>query len=128
MDLNCSASERNAHLLEQRLQVHLDRAVDDDAERALVVVLADEGERLGEMRIRHGGHGDQKVMREIHLLHSSRVPAIVKSMDLVNKCGRLRRPRCRAPRCLRTRAQLELAACASTAEFAGSSRRQSRPA
>jgi hypothetical protein len=47
-------------LLEQRGERHLDRAVDDDAERAVRVVLADERERVSEVRIGHGGMAIRK--------------------------------------------------------------------
>ena len=57
--------ERDVDLLEQRGQRHVGRLVDDDAERAVLVVLADVGERVRKMRIRHRRHGDQEVMREI---------------------------------------------------------------
>ena len=61
----------DADLLEQRLQVHFNRSVDNDSQGALVVVLADERQRPGEMRIRHVGHGDEEVMCEVHLLHTT---------------------------------------------------------
>ncbi len=61
--LQSVAVELDADLLEQGVQVHLDRPVHHDAKGALIVVLADIGERLGEMRIHHVGHGDEKMMR-----------------------------------------------------------------
>ena len=57
--------------LEERLQRHVDRPVHDQAERALVVVLADVGKGLGEVRIGHVGHGDQEVMREVTASYST---------------------------------------------------------
>mgnify|MGYP006173735623 CR=1 FL=1 len=56
--------------LEQRLQREVDGAIDHQAERALVVVLADVGERPREVRICHVGHGDQEVMRQIDRGHA----------------------------------------------------------
>ena len=41
----------------------------DQAQRALLVMLANVGEGPGKMRICHVGHGDQEVVREIHRLH-----------------------------------------------------------
>ena len=58
--------ERDVDLLEQRRQRHVDRLVDDDAQRAVLVVLAHVRERVREMRIGHGRHGDQEVMGEVH--------------------------------------------------------------
>ena len=72
-------AERHVDLLEQRRQRHLDRPVDDEAERALGVVLADVGQRMGEVRIRHAGHGDQEMMGE---------------GDGGTHCGRHCNPRC----------------------------------
>ena len=57
--------ERNVDLLEQRRQHHVGRLVDDDAERAVLVVLADERQRVREIGIGHRRHGDQEVVREV---------------------------------------------------------------
>ena len=57
--------ERDVDLLEQRGERHVGRLVDDDAERAFRTVLADVGERVRKMRVRHRRHGDQEMMREI---------------------------------------------------------------
>ena len=57
--------ERDVDLLEQRGERHVRRLVDDDAERAVLVVLADVRQRVRKMRVRHRRHGDQEVMREI---------------------------------------------------------------
>ena len=57
--------ERNVNLLEQRRQHHVGRLVDDDAERAVLVVLANEGQRVREIGIGHRRHGDQEVVREV---------------------------------------------------------------
>ena len=57
--------ERNIDLLEERGQRHVRRLVDDDAERAVLVVLADVRQRVRKVRVRHRRHGDQEVMREI---------------------------------------------------------------
>ena len=58
--------------LEQRLQGHVDRPVHHEAERPLVVVLADVGQRPREVRIGHVGHGDQEMMSEVHDSYCSR--------------------------------------------------------
>src|SRR5689334_24513020 len=59
----------DVHLLEQRLERHVDRAVHHDAERAALVVLADEGEGAGKIRVRHRRHGDEEVAGEVDRLH-----------------------------------------------------------
>ena len=61
-------SERQA--LEQRLQGQVDRTVDDDPERALIVVLADVSQCPRKVRIGHVGHGDQEVIRQIDRGHA----------------------------------------------------------
>ena len=47
------------------------RIVPADAapERAALVVLADEREGAGKMRVGHAGHGDEEVAREVDCLH-----------------------------------------------------------
>ena len=45
-------AERNVDLLEQSRERHVDRLVDHDTERALVVVLADVDQRVGKVRDR----------------------------------------------------------------------------
>ena len=55
-------AQRNIDLFEECRQGHVDRLVDDDAERALVVVLANVDQGVGKVRIRHARHGDQEVM------------------------------------------------------------------
>jgi hypothetical protein len=57
--------QRNVDLLEQRRERHVDRLVDHNAERAFGVVLAHVSEGVREMRIRHGRHGDQEMVRQI---------------------------------------------------------------
>ncbi len=57
-----------AHLLEHILQPHGQRLVHDDAERTLVGVLADDGHRLGKIRIGERRHRDQQVVREARLV------------------------------------------------------------
>jgi hypothetical protein len=61
------------------LKRHLDRTVDHDAERALLVVLADEGESPRKMGIDHVGHGDQEVPRKVDFLHVPDLLRIVMS-------------------------------------------------
>ena len=63
--------ERNVDLLEQRRERHVDRLVDDNAERAFGIVLANVGERVRKMRIRHRRHCDQKVVGQIHRTHGA---------------------------------------------------------
>ena len=55
----------NVDLLEQGRELHVDRPVDDDTQRAVLVVLAHIGERVRKIRVRHGRHGDEEVVREI---------------------------------------------------------------
>ena len=55
-------------LFKQGLQGEIDGPIDDHPQRALFVVLTNEGKRLGEVGVRHGGHGDEKVVGEIHSL------------------------------------------------------------
>jgi hypothetical protein len=64
--LAANRRRRRGHfqLFEDVGQFHLQRAVDDDAQRAVGVVLPDEGHGLGEVRVRHGGHGDQELVGE----------------------------------------------------------------
>ena len=80
--------ERHVDLLEQRRERHVDRLVHHDAERAVLVVLAHEGERVREVRIGHGRHGDQEVMGEIHVVVVARCRPIVDAPDgLAHNCN-----------------------------------------
>ena len=67
------------------LERHIDRSIDDYAQRPLLVVLTDIGERLGEVGIDHAGHGDQEVMGEVHELICSKDGAIVDGAGRFNK-------------------------------------------
>lgn len=60
-----SGVELEFYALEKRTESHVERAVDDDAQRALGVVFGDVGEGPHKMRVDHLGHGDQKVVREV---------------------------------------------------------------
>ena len=51
-------------LFEDIRKPHVQWPIDDDAERALFVVLPNIGDRLGEVRVRHRRHGDQKLIGE----------------------------------------------------------------
>jgi len=51
--------------LEKGGEAHVRRPVHDDAHRAVFVVFGDVGERAREVRIGHGGHGDQEVVGEV---------------------------------------------------------------
>src|SRR5689334_9504564 len=62
-------AQLDVHLLEQRLERDVDRAVHHDAERAALVVLADEGEGAGKIRVRHRRHGDEEVAGKVDRLH-----------------------------------------------------------
>src|SRR5438067_12942878 len=61
--------ERDLDLLEKRGERHFDRAVDDDAKCPAIVVLADEGEGPGKIRVRHRRHGDEEVAGQVDRLH-----------------------------------------------------------
>ena len=54
-------------LAEKTGQRHAEGTVDDDAHRALLAVLADEGQRTRKDRIGKAGHGNQELAGEIHL-------------------------------------------------------------
>ena len=63
---------RDFNLLQQRVQreiCQVEWPVDHHTQRALFVMLADKGQRFGEMRISHGGHGDQKMPGQVDGLH-----------------------------------------------------------
>src|SRR6266853_1853877 len=62
-------SQPQAQALEQGSESHLDRTIDHYAERPLVIVLADERQGAGKIRIDHVGHGDQEMVGEIDLGH-----------------------------------------------------------
>ena len=64
----CVVGQGNVDLLEQRRQLHVDRPVHDDSQRAVLVVLAHKGQGVRKIRIRHGRHGDEEVVREIDRL------------------------------------------------------------
>jgi hypothetical protein len=51
-------------------EIHVDRAVDDQPERALIVVLGNIDQRFGKIRVIHCRHGNEKMIGEIHALHS----------------------------------------------------------
>ena len=70
--LEAHAVRRNLDLLQQTLQIHVGRAIDDDAQCAVFIVFADEGQRAGKVRINHGGHGDEKVLGEVDAVHKSK--------------------------------------------------------
>ena len=82
----------NVDLFEQRVQRHVDRAIDHHAQRPLLVVLADKRQRFREMRISHGRHGDEKMPREIDRLHGPlryrRQNAGVNTISSVNSSSR----------------------------------------
>ena len=62
------AVERQLDLLEQVLQLDVDRLVDDQAERALLGVLAQVDHGAGEGAVAHARHGDQELVREVDRL------------------------------------------------------------
>ena len=45
-------------LLEQAAQAHVERTVDDNTERALVIVFADQRDGRGKVRVLQARHGD----------------------------------------------------------------------
>ena len=57
-------------LFEQGREVHVQRPVDDDAQGALCVVLSNVDERLGEKRIIHRRHGNEKMIGQVDALHA----------------------------------------------------------
>lgn len=57
------------NLFEQCPQGHIRRPVDNYTQRALLIVLANESERLGKVGIDHVRHGDQEVVRQVYALH-----------------------------------------------------------
>ena len=61
------AVERELDLLEKVLQLDVDRLVDHQSERALVGVLAQVDHRARERIVRHAGHGDQELVRQVDL-------------------------------------------------------------
>jgi hypothetical protein len=63
--------ERDADPIEEPGQVHVGRTIDDDPDRAVCVVFADEGQRAGKIRIVHGRHGDQEVIGEADGFHGA---------------------------------------------------------
>lgn len=66
----------NLHLFEDFTQFHLRRPVDDDAQRTMLVVLADIGHGMEKIRVAQGGHGNQKLIVQItgsvHVLYTFR--------------------------------------------------------
>ena len=72
----------NVHLLEERLQGHVDGPVHHDPQRAALVVLADESEGAGKIRVRHRRHGDEEVAGEVDRLHLPPVAYFNPSQDL----------------------------------------------
>jgi hypothetical protein len=59
------AVEAQLDLLEQVPELDVDRLVDDQAERTLVVVLAQVDHGPGERVVRHARHGDQELVRQV---------------------------------------------------------------
>jgi hypothetical protein len=56
-------------LVEQAGQIHVDRAIDDNPQRPVFVVLADIDEGMGEIRVFKRRHGNQEVIGEIYSIH-----------------------------------------------------------
>ena len=83
----CRAAARprssSDELLEHLGHPHFERAVDHDAERAALVVLADERDAVREIRVRERRHRDQQLVAEIgaccHGASIGRGPAAVKA-------------------------------------------------
>jgi len=63
--------ELQVDLFEQGVQLHVDRAVDDDAHGAILVVLTDEGDGSCKIRVCHRRHCDQEVAGEIYIFHEA---------------------------------------------------------
>ena len=69
--------EWNVDLVEQGSEGEVDRSVDHNAERPLLVMLTDISERLRKIGVRHVGHGNQKLIREVYILHDATVCGIL---------------------------------------------------
>jgi hypothetical protein len=61
--------ERDLDLAEERGEGDVDGPVHHDAQRAAFVVLANEGEGSGKIRVRHRGHRDEEVAGQVDRLH-----------------------------------------------------------
>ena len=61
--------ELDVDFFEQAGQIHVDRAVDDDAQRTVLVVLADIDQGVGKIRIFHRRHGDQEMVGQVDAVH-----------------------------------------------------------
>ena len=59
------AVQREVHLLEQVLQLDVDRPVDDQANGAVIVVFAQQRDGARKMFILHRRHGDQELVLEV---------------------------------------------------------------
>ncbi len=59
------AVQRELDLLEQILQLDVDRLVDHQAQRALLGVLAQVDHGARERAVPHAGHGDEELVREV---------------------------------------------------------------
>jgi hypothetical protein len=57
--------ELEVDLVEQAGQIHVDRAIDDNPQRPVFVVLADIDEGMGKIRVFKRRHGDQEVIGQI---------------------------------------------------------------
>lgn len=62
--------KRHVNFLEERCQAHVNRSIDDHAERALVIVFGDINKGSRKIRISHCGHGDEEVISQIDALHT----------------------------------------------------------
>ena len=52
--------------IEQLAKSQISRAIDDEAKRAAVIVVAHIDDRALKVGIRHRGHGDQELMLQVH--------------------------------------------------------------
>ena len=66
---------RHLQLLEHVGEPHLQRPIDDDAERAVRVMFPDERDRLREIAVGHRRHRDQELVRQEVAGHGSKSTA-----------------------------------------------------
>jgi hypothetical protein len=61
--------ELDINFVEQARQIHVDRTIDDNAQRAVLVVLANIDESVGKIRVFKRRHGDEEVIGQIDVVH-----------------------------------------------------------
>jgi hypothetical protein len=61
--------EGNIDFLQQGPETHVDRPIDDHAQRATRVMFRDIDQALGKIRVNHRRHGDEKMVSQVDALH-----------------------------------------------------------